>query len=330
MGDTAISSNQGHDPLDDLVDSIIEDDNPDGHIPEHQEPIQRAEEPREQLVENDQPAEQDEFEPPQHWSEEHKATFREQSPEAKKFLLDRHKAMEGDYTQKTQQLAQQSQAVAGLQGLGARLQQDPKFRVHMQNYFQQQVAPAGQPESTAQPADTEIDPIDAIENRAAEKAYARIKNEQEIAVKRAQANDFEKAWNMAEDAKARDPLKNKVMAKLKGYVNAQKHPIRINETLQQLDSNPFFFNEMYRVMREEVLAEELQPNETGETQNARQNPERRSFAPNLERGGGAPIQTSQSKLRKRRSEMKNEALRTGTTEALGEFLDSTGLIDSLL
>jgi hypothetical protein len=238
--------------------------------------------------------------------------------------------MEGDYTQKTQQLAQQAQAVAGLQGLGARLQQDPNFRAHLQNYFQQQVAPAGQPESTARPADTEVDPIDEIENRAAEKAYARIKNEQEVAAKKAQANDFERAWNMAEDVKARDPLNQKVMAKLKGYVNAQKHPIRINETLQQLDSNPFFFNEMYRVMREEVLAEELQPGETVDEPTAQQHQTRRTVAPTLERGGGAPIQTSQSKIRKRRSEMKNEALRSGTTEALGDFLDSTGLIDSLL
>jgi hypothetical protein len=325
MENLATESNQGNDPLDDLVDSIIEDDNPDGHIPENQEPSRRAEEPREPLSQETQPA--DELEPPQHWSEEHKATFREQSPEARKFLLDRHRQMEGDYTQKTQQLAQQAQAVAGLQGLGARLQQDPNFRVHMQNYFQQQVA---QPQGTEKPAEKEVDPIDEIENRAAEKAYARIKNEQEVAAKRAQAHDFERAWNMAENAKARDPLNQKVMAKLKGYVNAQKHPIRINETLQQLDSNPFFFNEMYRVMREEVLAEELQPGETVDEPTAQQHQTRRTVAPTLERGGGAPIQTSQSKIRKRRSEMKNEALRSGTTEALGEFLDSTGLIDSLL
>ena len=314
------NSNQGTDPLDNLVDSIIEDDNPDGHIPDPQEPSS-APPPETQA---------NELEPPQHWSEEHKATFREQSPEARQFLLDRHRQMEGDYTQKTQQLAQQSQAVAGLQGLGARLQQDPAFRAHMQNYFQQQVAPAGQPESTARPAEKEVDPIDEIENRAAEKAYARIIKEQEVAARRAQANDFEKAWNIANEVKTRDPLNTKVMAKLKGYVDAQKHPIRINETMQQLDSNPFFFNEMYRVMRAEVLAEELQPGETADEPTAQQHQTRRTVAPTLERGGGAPIQTSQSKIRKRRSEMKNEALRSGTTEALGEFLDSTGLIDSLL
>jgi hypothetical protein len=235
--------------------------------------------------------------------------------------------MEGDYTQKTQTLAQQAQAVAGLQGLGARLQQDPQFRQHMQSYFQQQVAPgpSGQPESTAPESNEEVDPIVAIENRAAEKAYERIRREQQVQAQQAQAHDFDRAYNFAEQAKANDPLSPKVMERLRGYVQAQKHPIRINETLQQLDKNPFFFNEMYRVMREEVVAEQSQSQEAGNNQ-----AHRRTFAPNLERGGGAPITTSQATARKKRSDMKNEALRSGTTEALGEFLDSTGLIDTLL
>ncbi len=127
--------------------------------------------------------------------------------------------------------------------------------------------------------------------------------------------------------KQEDPLSKDVMERLKNYVELQKHPIRKQETLQQLDQNPFFFLEMYRVLREEVVAEQ-QSQEDGEAQNRQQS--RRTVAPNLERGGGAPVQTSQATARKKRSEMKNEALRSGSTEALGEFLDSTGLIDSLL
>jgi hypothetical protein len=198
----------------------------------------------------------------------------------------------------------------------------------MQSYFQQQ---ADGQSSDTDPAPAESDdPIVAIEERAANRAYERIKKEQQIEAKKAQAHDFEKAWNLAQDAKARDPLNQKVMDKLHGYVQAQKHPIRINETLQQLDSNPFFFNEMYRVMREEVVAEQQTPNGEAKTTEPSTNSTRRTVAPNLERGGGAPITTSQSKARKKRSEMKREALRSGTTEALGDFLDSTGLIDSLL
>lgn len=45
------------------------------------------------------------IEPPQHWSEADKETFRNVPKEAQEFLLNRHKAMEADYTRKTQELA---------------------------------------------------------------------------------------------------------------------------------------------------------------------------------------------------------------------------------
>ena len=53
--------------------------------------------------------------------------FAKQTPEAQKWLMDRHKAMEGDYTQKLQVLAQQRQAVQGIQS----------FAEHVGRYSQQ-------------------------------------------------------------------------------------------------------------------------------------------------------------------------------------------------
>jgi hypothetical protein len=44
-------------------------------------------------------------EPPTHWSQADKDKFKAQAPEAKAFILDRLKAMEGDYTRKTQEIA---------------------------------------------------------------------------------------------------------------------------------------------------------------------------------------------------------------------------------
>jgi hypothetical protein len=46
-------------------------------------------------------------EPPSSWSAKDKELFAKQTPEAKAFLLDRHKSMEADYTRKTQDLATQ-------------------------------------------------------------------------------------------------------------------------------------------------------------------------------------------------------------------------------
>lgn len=44
-------------------------------------------------------------EPPAHWAQADKDKFKAQAPEAQAFILDRFKAMEGDYTRKTQEIA---------------------------------------------------------------------------------------------------------------------------------------------------------------------------------------------------------------------------------
>ena len=296
------------DPLDALVDEIDSGD-----------PAVGSGEPQQPQ----EPQVQQTLEPPQHWPAEKKELFRSQTPEAQQFLLERHKAMEGDYTRKTQELAQQAQAVAGLQGLGARLQQDPAFREHLQSYFQQQVQRPQQPAPNE-----EVDPIDQIKQEAAELAYTRIKQEQTAQAQQAQQNEFQSAYGKAKELKITDPLAAKVQAKLDAYVQAQKHPIRIKETYEQLDNNPFFYLEMYRVMREEIVANQQQPAQTQQPTAGKRTVVTR--APNLERGGGAPATTTQAEARKNRAERKKEALRSGTTEALGDFLDSAGLIDALL
>lgn len=52
-----------------------------------------------------QPTATDSKEPPAHWSQADKDKFKAQPPEAQTFILDRTKAMEGDYTRKTQEVA---------------------------------------------------------------------------------------------------------------------------------------------------------------------------------------------------------------------------------
>ncbi len=44
-------------------------------------------------------------EPPQHWAAQDRELFGKLPPEGQKFLLDRHKAMEGDYTRRMQEIA---------------------------------------------------------------------------------------------------------------------------------------------------------------------------------------------------------------------------------
>ena len=50
-------------------------------------------------------AEPEPLDAPHHWAVEHQEMFRGLDPKAQSFLLDQHKAMEGDYTRKTQEIA---------------------------------------------------------------------------------------------------------------------------------------------------------------------------------------------------------------------------------
>ena len=58
-----------------------------------------------QEVDGDEPAEEAAIEAPQHWAKEHRELFGSQSREVQEFLLERHKAMEGDYTRGKMEIA---------------------------------------------------------------------------------------------------------------------------------------------------------------------------------------------------------------------------------
>lgn len=51
--------------------------------------------------------EEQKLEAPEHWAAKDKELFNKQSKESQEFLLDRHKSMEGDYTRKSQEFAQE-------------------------------------------------------------------------------------------------------------------------------------------------------------------------------------------------------------------------------
>ena len=324
--------------LDALVDELDEMSSPDGAVAAGTEYQQTQEaQPQEphpqQPVDQRQEAQQpDELEPPQHWPEEQKELFRAQTPEARRFLLERHRQMEGDYTRKTQLLAQQAQAVAGLQGLAERLRTDDAFRRHLQGYFEGQAQQSGptaqQPQSQQQ--EGEPDPIDQIKAEAAQMAYERIKQEQQVQYQNAKQQEFHQAYAAAQKLKAEDPLAEEVQNRLNAYVEAQIHPLRKQETYQQLDQNPFFYLEMYRVLREQVAREKGGDPANQPQSQPQAGPQRTTRAPVLERGGAAPTTTQQSEARKKQKKLKEQALRSGSTDALANFLDSTGLIDSLL
>jgi hypothetical protein len=87
--------------------------NPAEAQPSEPEPAQADATPAE--VQPVQPApEAQPIEPPARWSEADKAAFAQLQPEAKQLLLDRYNAIEGDYTRKTQELAETRKTVEPL------------------------------------------------------------------------------------------------------------------------------------------------------------------------------------------------------------------------
>lgn len=113
--------------LDDLsaaYDAVEEPEEAEEQQPESEETEAETESseeeeaaPEETQASGDSEAEEDEesdetpIEPPQHWAEEHKDTFRNLPPSAQDFVLQRHRQMEADYTRKSQEVAEVRKAL---------------------------------------------------------------------------------------------------------------------------------------------------------------------------------------------------------------------------
>ncbi len=330
------------DALDGLVDDIVTLTNPDGGTVAGQDPDptpqqdpqpapqpQLQPEPGQDPVQGGQPTE-DDLTPPAHWSDEDKAIFEQQSPEGKAFILRRHRAMEGDYTRKTQLVAEQMKAVAGLQGLAVHLQRDPNFRQHLQSYFtaQAQAQPGQAAGAGTQPEDEEITPVEQLKREAADLAYERIQREN--AARAAQTSQVEYQRKMAAilQMKASDELADRVQAKLDKYVDDQPLPWQKESVYKALATNPDVYAQMYAHYRKEV-ERELQESGGGEDQGAPAASGRRNVV-RLERGGGDRRPTMSEAKRKKMNSLKHQTLASGETEALANFLDEAGVIDSLL
>ena len=116
---------------------------------------------------------------PEHWSAEDKATFGKQTPEARNWLMNRHKAMEADYTRKSQEVAPMRQAAAQwepylrqlntspAQALDSFLRADQALRsgtpeqkraelLQIANDYGIQLGPVAAPEGAPAPTDTDL------------------------------------------------------------------------------------------------------------------------------------------------------------------------------
>ena len=110
--DSAYSEESIERDIEELASSMIPEVNPDD--PEGQIEATQTEQTPEPAADpsGQQDTTPEAMQAPVHWSADHREMFEGLDPKAQQFLMDRHKAMEADYTQKTQQIAPLRNTVA--------------------------------------------------------------------------------------------------------------------------------------------------------------------------------------------------------------------------
>lgn len=93
------------DGLDDDLETIASNDDEQNADLESDDPIEPQESEGDELSADDPKPEENKLEAPQHWPDADKELFSKQPAEVQEYLLNRHKAMEGDYTKKLQDIA---------------------------------------------------------------------------------------------------------------------------------------------------------------------------------------------------------------------------------
>lgn len=141
-----INQEPENDIYDNIVDLIDGDSEGEGAQPSADGPTGEQEGEPQPATPEANKQEPQPLEAPAVWSATDKEMFASAPRATQEFLLRRHKDMESDYTRKTQAVSEKERALAGLEGFGRQLQ-DPAFRNHVQQFFQQP-QPAAQPEET--------------------------------------------------------------------------------------------------------------------------------------------------------------------------------------
>ena len=293
--------------FDGLMDSAAERASGDyrqDHDDQGEETIVEDREP-EQTPEPEQPQS---YEAPQHWSEVDRQQFRKLPPSQQEFLLNRHSAMEADYTKKAQQVAEYRQQIAQF------LQQQEAQRQQAQQPKQQE-----RPEFS--------DPVEELKWEAKEAAKAELQKEFQSRDQRLNAVQHQMYIEGVKQHFKTDPMYPQVQQLIQEHV--KNLPPSVGQDLyRRLDADPRAYAEMYQTVRGRLsqLAQQQPQRQQSQPTAVR----RETKAPILESGGGDPgshvskAKTKQNDIIKR--------VRTGKASSgdLGSYLESLGAIDRLV
>jgi hypothetical protein len=215
-----------------------------------------------------------------------------------------------DYTKKTQQLAAERDAMAPYDALIRQLNSDPNLSKHIADYWK--------PQAPAKPQFE--DPIEQLKWETKQEALAEFRKEMQqtvVPMQRQQVLNSVKAQVMA------DPDYNSVHGAIVGYVNSLPPTLR-ETTRLQLDQDPKTYLELFGQFKAGMAARKKPepPKEPLEQKRVEK-------APILESSNSAPLDTAIKAQKASISKAKAAAMRSGSVDALQEFLEVGGFLSHL-
>ncbi|SOB60636.1 protein of unknown function [Pseudodesulfovibrio profundus] len=272
--------------------------------------------------EQDSPQEGPKAEPihaPSFLNEQERADFAALPRQQQEAIVRVGKGAQTQITQTQQELAQERNRLAAMEGLYRQMQMDPNYAEHVLKGYRP-VQP-GQPQEVEKPHFD--DPVEELKWEAKQEAIKELSPRFEEQAQ--QMTQFQRQVQM-EQAKAHfaaDPQYEEVQSAIIEHVKSLPESIG-RPMYQHLDSNPQAYGEMFAHYKAQ-LAAKAAPEQGVQKPQPVKTQER---APILEASGpqSEPQEIAQRKANKR---MKSEALRNGGLEEIGGYLFNSGLLDHL-
>jgi hypothetical protein len=230
--------------------------------------------------------------------------------------------MGAHYTREMQALRDKERQMAPYDALFQQLQRDPNLNQYISQYYQNQ----GKPETPP----TFEDPIEQLKWETKQQTIKEIEDKYFKPLMQQRATEKQEAViERTRNQVQRDPLFTQTHAEIERWVRTLPTKDMVT-TVQKLDTDPNAYLAVYKQAREFVSKQPVTtPGKEAPVPPAPK--EGTEHAPILEKPGNAPITASAEKKQAEKiSKAKANALRSGDTDALADYLKVGGFIDHLL
>lgn len=218
------------------------------------------------------------------------------------------------FTQKMQQLSQERDAMAPYQALLTQLKTDPNLSKHIADYWK--------PREQAKPQFD--DPIEQLKYEIKQEARA---DAQQLIQQTAAPMQRMQALNQIKQQFMADPDYAVVHQQIVEMVKSQPPSIQKNLYLQ-LDQDPQSYGELYHSLKSSLASKPKPTGTTTETEISK-TVKRTEKAPILESSNSAPAEDTVKAQRAKIDKVKAKVLRSGSVEALQNFLEVGGFLDHM-